>query len=104
MLPTVKHFPKSEPRFYNGIWLGKDRTTGESLIGIYNKIVRARTIRRQIMPHKYNQQPLDCVHTGPWKTPASAAYTDSHNTIDNTSYKQDATITERHNNEHSSRR
>ena len=65
MLPTVKQFPKPEPRFYNGIWLGKDTTTGESLIGIYNKIVKARTIRRQIMPHKYNQQLLDCVHTGP---------------------------------------
>ena len=24
------------------------------------------------MPHKYDQQLLDCVHKGPWKTPASA--------------------------------
>ena len=55
-----------EPRFYNEIWLGKDTTTGESLIGVYNKIVRART------PHKYSQQLVDCVHTGRWKTPASA--------------------------------
>ena len=44
MLPTVKQFPKLEPRLYNGIWLGKDTSTGE----------------------------LDCVNTGPWKTPASA--------------------------------
>ena len=57
------------------LWLGKDTTTGESLIGIYNKIVRARAIRRQIMPHKYKQQLLGCVHTGPWKTPASALHT-----------------------------
>ena len=61
MLPTAKQFPKLEPRLYHGIWLGKDTTTGKSLIGIYNKIGRARTIRRQIMPHKYTQQPLDCV-------------------------------------------
>ena len=54
------------------IWLGKDTTMGECLIGTYSKIVRARTIRRQIMPRKDNQQLLDCVHTGPWKTPASA--------------------------------
>ena len=27
------------------------------------------------MPHKHNQQLLDCVHTGPWKTPASALHT-----------------------------
>ena len=72
MLPTVTQFPKPEPRFYNGIWLGKDTATGEPLIGTYNKIVRARTIRTQIVPHKYNQQLLDCVHAGPWKTPASA--------------------------------
>ena len=75
MLPTVKQFPKPEQRFYNGIWLGKDTTAGEPLLAIYNKIVRARTIRRQIMPHKYNQQLLDCVHTGPRKTPASALHT-----------------------------
>ena len=69
MLPTVKQLPKLEPRFYSGVWLGKDTTTGESLIGIYNKIVRARAIRSQMMSHKYDQQLLD---TGPWKTPASA--------------------------------
>ena len=44
-------------------------------MGVYNKIVRARTVRRQIMPHKYNPQLLDCAHTGPWKTPASALRT-----------------------------
>ena len=27
------------------------------------------------MPHKYNRQLLDCVHTGPWKTPGSALHT-----------------------------
>ena len=30
MLPTVKQFPKLVPRFYNGIWLGKDTTTNPS--------------------------------------------------------------------------
>ena len=77
MLPTVSSetISKTWPRFYNGIWLGRDTTTHESLIGIYCKIVRARTIRRQIRPHKYNQQLLDCVHTAPWKTPASALHT-----------------------------
>ena len=38
MVLSIKQFPKLEPRFFNGIWLGKDTTTGESLIGIYNKI------------------------------------------------------------------
>ena len=93
MLPTVKQFPKLEPRFCNGIWLGKDTTTGESVIGIYNNIVRARTIRRQIMPDKYNQQLLDCVHAGPWKI--STAYTNSHHTSDNASSSQSTYITER---------
>ena len=73
---TVQYiFPKLEPRFFIGIWLGKDTTTGESLIGIYNKILRARTIRRQIKPHKYNQQLFDVINMGPWNTPASALTT-----------------------------
>ena len=46
MLLTVKQFPKLEPKLYNGIWLGKGTTAGESFLGIYNKIVRARTVRR----------------------------------------------------------
>ena len=71
MLPTVKK-SKNRAEVLQRDWLGKDTTTGESLVGTCNKIVRARTIRRQIKPHKYNQQLLDCVHTGPWKTPASA--------------------------------
>ena len=41
-------------RFFDGVWLGKDSTTGESLIGIHQQVVRARTIRRQIEPHQYN--------------------------------------------------
>ena len=90
MLPTVNQFPKPEPRFYKGIWLGKDTTTGESLVGTFHKIVRARTIRRQIMPHRHNQLLLDCAHTGPWKTPAS---TYSHNTSYNASSKQSTHIT-----------
>ena len=84
MLPTVKQFPKLEPRFYNGIWLGKDTTTGESFIGTYNKIVRARTIRR---------------HTG-----ISTAYTYSHNTSYNANSKQSTHIAEGCSNKRSSRR
>ena len=64
-----------ETRFFIGIWLRKDTTTGESLIGIYNKILRARTIRRQIKPHKCNQQLFDVINMGPWNTPASALTT-----------------------------
>ena len=75
MVSSIKQFPKLEPRFFNGIWLGKDTTTGESLIGKYNKIIRARTIRRQIKPHKYNQQFFDVINMGPWNTPASALTT-----------------------------
>ena len=34
-----------EQRFMPGIWLGKDTTSNENLIGISDKVVRARTIR-----------------------------------------------------------
>ena len=65
MLPTVKQFPKLEPRFYNGIWLGKDTTADESLPG--------RTIRRQ--------------HRSLENTSISTAYNNLYDTTDNASYK-----------------
>ena len=96
MLPTVKQFPKLEPRFYNGVWLGKGTTTGESLIGIYNKIARARTSRRQIMPL--------CTHRSMEDTSISTAYTDSHITSNNAISKQNNSITEGCSNKRSSRK
>ena len=65
MLPTVQQIPTKVLQ----------RHLAEPLIGTNNKSVRARTIKRQIMPLKYNQQLLDCVHTGPWNTPASPTLT-----------------------------
>ena len=61
MVPTVKGIPKLEPRFFEGIWPGKDTSTNDSIIGIPYKTVRARTIRRQVEPEKHNQQLLDCI-------------------------------------------
>ena len=55
MLPNSTVIPKMEQRFMPGIWLGKDTTSNENLIGITNKVVRARTIRRLPAPEKYNK-------------------------------------------------
>ena len=55
MLPTSKLLPKLEQRFFPGIWLGKDTASSENIIGIANKVVKARTIRRQPLPEKYKQ-------------------------------------------------
>ena len=55
MLPTAKQLPKLEQRFFPGIWLGKDTASNENIIGIANKVVKARTIRRQPLPEKYKQ-------------------------------------------------
>ena len=66
MVPTVKGLPKLEPRFFESIWLGKDTSTNDSIIGIPYKIVRARTIRRQVEPEKHNQQLLDSIGNKPW--------------------------------------
>ena len=94
----------------------RDSTTGSGLakiqpqvkvnpsLGSTTRLSEQGKIRRQIMPHKYNQQLLDCVHTGPWKTPTSALHTPNFNTTDNASYKQGTTITERCNNEHITKR
>ena len=47
LLPTVKHIPKMEARFFPAIWLGKDTSTNENTLGISNKVIRRRTIRRR---------------------------------------------------------
>ena len=48
MLPTAKQMPKMEARFFPAICLGKDTSTNENILGITNKVVRSRTIRRQV--------------------------------------------------------
>ena len=71
MIPTTKAQPKMEPRFFKGIWLGRDAMTGESIVGIPGKVIRARTIRRQIMPDKYDKQLLDTINVYPWNLPTT---------------------------------
>ena len=71
-LPTIRVLPKLEPRFYNGIWLGRDTMTNESIIGISGKIIRVRTIRRQVYPEKYNKQLMDVINAYPWTSPTPA--------------------------------
>ena len=72
MLPTAKHMPKMEARFYPAIWLGKDTSTNENILGISNKVVKARTIRRQIKPGKYNKQLMDIINSPTATIPATA--------------------------------
>ena len=65
MIPTLRAQPKLEPRFFKEIWLGRDTMTGEPFIGIPGKIIRVRTIRRQICPDKYDGQLLDTLNVHP---------------------------------------
>ena len=64
--------PKMQARFYPAIWLGKDTSTNENILGISNKVVKARTIPRQIKPHKYNKQLMDIINSSPAMIPATA--------------------------------
>ena len=58
-----------EVRFYPAIWLGKDISTNENILGISNKVIKARTIRRQIKPDKYNKQLMDIINSSPAMIP-----------------------------------
>ena len=60
-----KHQPL-ENRFFKGIWLLKDTTSGESYTGIGGRVIKARTIRRQVMPYKHDQQLMDTINGTPW--------------------------------------
>ena len=66
MIQDVRLQGKLEQRFFTGIWLGKDTHTNESVLGIPGKIIKARTVRRQIAPEKYNKQLLDTINVYPW--------------------------------------
>ena len=48
--------------------------TSESIVGIAGKIIRTRTIRRQVEPEKYDRQLMDIIHAPPWTpvTPTEA--------------------------------
>ena len=74
MVAHHKKMPTLESRLYKGIWLGKDTMTSESIIGILGKIIRTRTIRRQIEPEKYDRQLMDIINAPPWTpvTPTEA--------------------------------
>ena len=69
MIPTLRTQPKMEPRFFKGIWLGRDTMTGEPIVGIPAKILRVRTIRRQVAPEKFDRQLLDTINVHPWTAP-----------------------------------
>ena len=74
MLKTAKQMPKMEARFFPAIWLGKDTSTNENTLGIFNMVVRSRTIRRQVKPEKYNKQLLDVINNTPMTTPTASSF------------------------------
>ena len=74
MLPKAKQMAKMGARFFPAIWLGKDTSTNENILGITNKVVRSRTIRRQVKPEKYNKQLLDVINNAPMTTPRRASF------------------------------
>ena len=74
MLPTAKQMPKMEARFFPAIWLGKDTSTNENVLGITNKVVRSRAIRRQGKPKKYNRQALHVTNKTPMTTPTASSF------------------------------
>ena len=73
-LPTAKLMPKMEARFFPAIWLGKDTSTNENILGISNKVIRSRTIRRQVKPENYNRQLLDVINNTPMTTPTASSF------------------------------
>ena len=66
MIQDVRLQGKLEQRFFTRIWLGKDAHTNEPVLAIPGKIVKARTVRRQVAPEKYNRQLMDPINIYPW--------------------------------------
>ena len=49
-------------------WLGTDTSTNENILGISKQVVKARTIRGQVKPGKYNKQMMDIINSTPTTT------------------------------------
>ena len=63
-----------EQRFFKAIWLRRATATGETLLGISNQVIRARTIRRMPKPDKYDKQMFDVIsRTGTTMAPPPAS-------------------------------
>ena len=73
-MPTAKHRPKMEARFFQAIWLGKDTSTNKNILGISGQILKARTIRRQTKPDKYNKQMMDIIDSKRMTTPTPTSF------------------------------
>ena len=72
-VPTAEHMPNMDARFYPAIWMGKDTSAHENILGISSKVVKASTIRRQIKPDKCNRPMMDVINASPAKmTPTTA--------------------------------
>ena len=97
MLPTAKQMPKMEARFYPAIWLGKDNSTNENILGISNKVVKARTIRRQIKPDKYNKQLMDIINSSPAMIPPTTPTTRCSKAANNNKHTDSAESTTKSN-------
>ena len=63
-----------EARFFQAIWLGKDTSTNENILGISGQIVKARTTRRQTKPDKYNKQMMDIIDSTPMAAPTPTSF------------------------------
>jgi len=61
-----------EARFFQAMWLGKDTSTNENILGVSGQIVKART--RQTKPDKYNKQMMDVIDSTPMTTPTPTSF------------------------------
>ena len=61
-------------RFFPAVWMGKDTATSENILGISGKVVKARTIRRQIKPAKYDNRMMDIINNSSAAATPTAAF------------------------------
>ena len=69
---------KLEPRWREGVWLGLDRRTGESIVGTCVGTVRARSIRRRPFAERWSMTALSSFKGSP-RNPTAAPDNDEAN-------------------------
>ena len=67
MLPGTRGQDKYEVRWQRGIWYGVIDTTGESIIGTKDGVIKVRDVRSMEEAEAWNQQWFNDVRGTPWE-------------------------------------
>ena len=71
---NVKKKNKTEDNWFKGIWLGKDMTDNDNIIGTPDGIIKCRSVRRLPKSESYDRDLLLKIKATPWATSSEGEF------------------------------